>query len=118
MQLINEKIEAIFIPLLQHEVKFMHQNKTLKRGRILLVSKKGSYISFILSINNNEPKVYDLPYPFAYEYVEESNQVRLSYKIKDLCNDKQAAIDMVKELIPEKPGRFFEKNINIICVDS
>tara|TARA_R110002167_G_scaffold317189_1_gene522871 strand:+ start:1299 stop:1655 length:357 start_codon:yes stop_codon:yes gene_type:complete len=118
MQLISEQIEEAFMPLLQHEVKFMHHNKTLKKGKILLVSKKGSYISFILSINGNEPKVYDLPYPFAYEYVKDSKQVKLSYKIKDLCNDKQIAIDMVKELIPEKPGRFFEKNINIICVDS
>lgn len=118
MKLTSEKIEATFIPLLQHEVRFMHRSKTLKRGKILLVSQKGSYISFVLTDGVNQPKMYDIPYPFKYTYCDKDNSVVLSYKIKDLCNDNLRSIERVQELVPEKPGRFFEKNIKIICVDN
>lgn len=118
MQLTSEKIEATFVPLLQHDVKFMHRSKTLKRGKILLVSQKGSYVSFVITDNNNQPKMYELPYPFVYTYHEKDNSVTLSYKIRDLCNENNFAIDMVTKLIPEKPGRFFEKKIKIISIDN
>ena len=116
MKLTSEKIEETFIPMLQHEIKIAIGKKTLRHGRLLLISQKGAYISFVLANQNNIPKIYEIPYPYGYTYNEETEDVVLDYTIKTLCNTNQYTIDSVKQYVPEKKNRFYDTLVHVSVV--
>ena len=116
MKLTSEKIEETFLPVLQHEIKIAIGKKTLRTGRLLLISQKGAYISFVLANQNNVPKIYEIPYPFAYTYNEKSKCVVLDYTINTLCNGNYTSIENIKSYIPEKKSRFYDTIVNVNIV--
>lgn len=115
--LTSEKIEKSFIDLLQCNVKATCGNKVLKQGKLLLVSKKNATICLMITNQKNEPKNYELPYPFGITYDESNMSIILDYTIPVLCNGKSCIIDEITALIPQKPSRFLNKQIHITSVD-
>jgi hypothetical protein len=116
MKLTSEKIEEVFFPLLQHEVRIRIGKKTLRNGKLLLISQKGAYISFVLANPNNIPKIYEIPYPFVYTYDENLKCVTLDYTINSLCNSNSDSIEIIKKHTPEKRNRFYDTVVSVNVV--
>ena len=115
--LTSEKIEQVFVDLLQRKIKIVHENKTIKFGKLLLVSKKNAQVAFTMLNPKNEPKTYEIPYPFGYDYDESRLVVNFDYTIDKLCNNKACLTNEILALLPTKTGRFLNKKIKIIAVD-
>tara|TARA_B110000495_G_scaffold94975_1_gene82059 strand:+ start:2932 stop:3291 length:360 start_codon:yes stop_codon:yes gene_type:complete len=116
--IIGEEIVNEFIPMLQHTVRFILDGKITRQGRLLLISQKGAYLSFILTDKNNKPKVYEVPYPYMYKFDSKRNIMSLDYRINTLCNNNPTALHLVSLVIPVKKNRFYDSTISIECVDN
>lgn len=114
--LVSEKIETAFLPMLQRSIRFFIDGKGAKQGKLLLISQKGAYICFVLADKNNQPKMYEIPYPYNYKMV--NDEMVLDYTLRTLCNNKQTSIDVLSEFTPEKRNRFYDSTVIVKCVDS
>lgn len=115
--LTSEKIESTFVGLLQRRVKVVCENKVVKTGKLLLVSKKNAAICMVITNQRDEPKNYEIPYPFGYSYNEDNISVRLDYTIETLCHGKTTNIDEIMAILPVKTGRFLNKIVRVLSVD-
>lgn len=107
MKLTSEKIEEVCIPMLQHEVRFTCKGKTLRQGKLLLMSQKAHYICFTVTNNNDIPKSYELPYPFDYYFDENFHRVVFDYTIRKLCNDNNYSMELLRDLPEQKNHRLY-----------
>jgi len=109
----KELIENTFLPHLQTDLKFMVENKTIKTGKLLLVTQKGPYVSFFLILPTSPtPKTYDIPYPF--DIVTTNDYVCFDYRIEALCKHKKQTTQLAEDLLPEKSNRLLNKQLKII----
>lgn len=115
--LTREKIESTFTGLLQRDIKIICGNKSIKSGKLLLVSQKNACICLLLLNQKNEPKNYEIPYPFDYNYDAREITVNLDYTIHTLCHGRVDSINSIANYIPEKTNRFFNKHVRIIGVE-
>ena len=119
--LVSEKIEQTFVPLLQHNVCITYNNKNIKTGKLLLVTHKSTNICLTLLLPNNTTKMYELPYPFDYEYVDNTTdkQITFNYCLSSICASQMLVYDFKDQLssIPKKPHRFLDNHIHIKTID-
>ncbi len=115
--LTREKIEHTFTNLLQRNVRIICGNKSIKTGKLLLVSQKNACICLLMLNQKNEPKNYEIPYPFEFNYNAPTVTVNLDYTIYTLCHGREDTIDNITKHIPEKTNRFFNKHVRIIGVE-
>ena len=104
------------MPMLQRYIRFFIDGKGAKQGKLLLISQKGAYICFVLADKNNQPKMYEIPYPYDYKMV--NDEMVLDYTLNTLCNNKQTSIDILSEYKPEKKNRFYDTKVIVRCVDN
>tara|TARA_B100002019_G_C21219658_1_gene574007 strand:+ start:448 stop:822 length:375 start_codon:yes stop_codon:yes gene_type:complete len=115
--LVKEKIEDLFLPFLQNEIKFILNNRTIKQGRLLLVSHKGPYISFfMIPKTTNTPKSYDIPFPFEMYKDDDQQQICVcfNYTFNSLSKGKLQTINCMEELITGKTNRFLNGQLKIV----
>lgn len=120
--LASETVEETFIPLLQRRIAVVFNNKTVKAGKLLLVTLKNNYITLILSEpsgSSAQMKTYELPYAFDYNYDDDAGSLTLSYEIDKLCNDNSALVDCANKILVKvhKTHRFLGATVSINVVD-
>ena len=78
MNIYVEHVEKDFTSLLQKEIQFIHKDKILKEGRLMLFSIKDFYLTFQLLSSETQKMIhFELPYPF--KYTNNNNRMTLSY---------------------------------------
>jgi N-glycosylase/DNA lyase len=83
--LLNEHIESFVIPLLQHNVQFICNNKVIKKGKLLLFAMKSFYLTFTITNDKGEPKTFEIPYPFKIDTIGDSINLTLDYELILSC---------------------------------
>jgi len=79
---IEEKINSA----LQKTLSFKINDKTVKRGKLILFSVKEFYLNFkLLDTSCNAYKTYEIPYPFSFSFV--NNNYYFDYRLKTLLKD-------------------------------
>jgi len=120
--LVAEKIESVFIPMLQHNIKIMFNGKQIRSGKLLLVTQKSANISIILQDEKSKAKSYELPYPFEYNIQESNNsdkKITLNYTIPALSNNRSTTIEKLDKYISSKKKnhRFLGGSVYIVNID-
>lgn len=67
--------------LLRDVVFYIDKGKTVKRGKLILFRFKEFYFNFTLKNEKDEHKIYEIPYPYAFEPGEKS--LKFSYDLDD-----------------------------------
>ena len=109
---IKEQIENTFLPHLQNNINFILNGKNIKTGKLLLVSHKGPYVSFVLNINKNI-KNYEIPYPFSIESVHNKSSIIFDYSIETLSNNNQKTLNLLEMVHVNKTSKFFNKILKL-----
>lgn len=113
--LLSEKIEQVCMELIQHDVKFTCNGKTLRQGKLLLVAQRGHYIGFTVTNQHDIPKLYEVPYPYDYYFDPDHRQIVFDYRLKILCNDNIHTQLLIDDLPVKKPHRLYN---SVLQVDS
>jgi len=99
--------------LLQRNVKFMlNDKKILRRGKLLLFNNNDFYMTFTLLTNKNQQKVYEIFYPYTCTHDPNRKRVELSYRINDLCNDRNV-MELLQEISTGDCHAFHDSIISI-----
>ena len=73
-------IEDTFMPFLQHEIKIICSGKTIRHGKLLLACMRSHYVCFTITNNYNEPKSYEIPYPFDITIDHDNKKIVFDYQ--------------------------------------
>jgi len=77
-----EKIEnEINNFLLRNIIFFIEGGKTVKKGKLILFRFKEFHFNFTLKNEKDEHKIYEIPYPYAYE--PGHGHLKFSYNLDD-----------------------------------
>lgn len=114
--LISEKIEQVFMDLLQHNINVIFNNKSIKTGKLLLVSHKCTNICLTLQLEDDNVKTYELPYPYDfYNCSRNQTSVVFNYCTKRLAPDRANIHDILSSYTNtcKKPHRFMFGKVTI-----
>jgi len=109
----KDNVEQLFLPYLQHEIKIVCRGKTIRHGRLLLVCMRSHYVCFTITNNYNEPKSYEVPYPFDMKYDDSGNSIIFDYTLSTVCNGNQHTESLLDKVMQEKKHRFLNQYIII-----
>ena len=111
MKIEQTNIENVFNNYLLRNIEFLHNNKSIKSGKLLFYSLKEFYINFILQNEYNQNKVYTIPYPFEIYY--NNDFFTLNYQIKDFCNGIDDIVINANLLTINKKNKFLDSKLII-----
>lgn len=80
------------------QVTFCLEEKTVRRGKLLLLNSDGYYIRFTIQTNKNMNKIYEVPLP--YNIIKSNNSVKFSYTIDSLCKGNEPKMDFMNSVTP------------------
>lgn len=111
-----EEIENILSKYLQKNIIITLEHKTLKKGRLLLFCIKDFFCLFTLLCEekNNKKITYEIPYPFGI--ITGQNKLIFDYTIKRFCKENINLEQSIKNIMPEKPSKIFNKKITITAL--
>lgn len=109
---IKEQIESTFLPHLQNNINFILNDKKIKTGKLLLVSHKGPYVSFVLNINK-AVKNYEIPYPFLIKKTSNDSSIIFDYSIETLSNNNFNTLKLLDTFEVSKTSKFYNKILKI-----
>ena len=101
--------------ILQKNLKFSINDKTIKEGRLLLYNIKDYYIIFTLRTPKDIVKAYEIPMPFHISKV--SGNLYFNYSVAGLTKgdpDKQILIKLLLAKIGKK-SKFYDNTLTIAC---
>lgn len=106
-----EQIEAHVNKLLQRNISFHLENKTLKKGKLILFSVKDFFCVFTLLCEekNNKKIIVELPYPFNLNF--DSNRIIFDYTVDSFCKHNSQLYNMFKKVNITKPSKMFNKKV-------
>lgn len=79
------RYSEILNDILQQNIMIHCNDKVIRQGRLMLITYKDYYITFIIKTKNGMKK-YELPYPFRIE--EKKRELVLDYKIATLARSQ------------------------------
>ena len=99
--------------VLQQDLKFIINDKTIKEGKLLLYNIKDYYIIFTLLTPKEVVKAYEIPMPF--EIKSSNNELSFSYSIKTLSKDDPNKILLIDQLLKKisKKSKFYDNTLTI-----
>lgn len=109
-----KRLEPTLKSLLQRDVSFEVNNKTLRAGKLIIFHIKDFYISFILRTDKHPHKLYEVPVPYELKTCS-TGDVLFDYRLPRVHrNDKniQHLIDSVYKSIGKK-SKFFDNTLTI-----
>jgi len=108
-----EQIERGVNKLLQHNVSFNVEEKTVKKGKLILFCVKDFFCTFtIICIEKNNKKIiYEIPYPFSFS--AEEKKLVFDYTLNSFCKTNNKILDIIKTLGIEKTSKLFNKKLTI-----
>lgn len=80
--MITDKLDLHLKNLLQRNVSFCINDKTVREGLLVLFHIKDFYISFILKTSKHPKKTYEIPVPFRV--IEQHNKLIFDYSNKHI----------------------------------
>jgi hypothetical protein len=108
----REAIEKKISHLLQRNVKFIINNKVVRSGRLVIFNIKDFYTTFTISGGNNrESKVYELPYPFSVNILEDG--IEFDYTLETLSKGNKMLMYKLKVLNRIKKNKMFDNKVKI-----
>ena len=114
--MIIDDLENILNNLLQKRIRVRLNDKILKEGKLILYTIKDFYILFVLVKDEDDPedpKVYELPLPFAFE--QQDSNVLFDYSLGIIHKgswEKQFIINLLRNKIGKK-CKFFDNTLTI-----
>lgn len=107
----KETIEKKISDLLQRDISFIVNNKVVRRGKLLLFGVKDFYTSFTISTGRGESKVYELPYPFTINPL--NNGIEFDYTLDSLSKGNKMLLYRLKVLNRVKKNKIFDNKVRI-----
>lgn len=107
-------IEQTINTLLQKQINFVVDNKSIKKGRLMLFNVKDFHLIFILKIGN-EQKRYEIPYPFNIKI--EDKKIVLDYTIDALSQRNDTLLYKIMGLNRKKTSKLFDAKLFIVDSD-
>ena len=108
----RNNIEKYLTELLQRNISFVTERKTLKQGKLIIYTIKDYIISFTINTPKNQVKIYDVYYPYSI-YYDDSKRLTFDYSIETLANgQEQLAEDIINRA--EKTHKLFNKKLLIL----
>lgn len=101
-------------PLLQKNVMFNVEHKTLRKGRLMLYNVNDYHIKFTIRTNKDVLKTYEIPFPFAISSTD--THAILSYQIHELCMGNQHKQQMIRQFEPLQ-NKLYDKELYIVNMD-
>ena len=99
-----------FTDILQKNITIQSNNKIIRQGKLLMITQKDFYITFIMSIKGLTKK-YEIPYPF--DIIKSPNQIIFDYKVSKICSNDTAASMVLGLAKSMTPNKFFNNTIEI-----
>jgi len=108
----KEAIERKIFNLLQRNVKFIINNKVIRSGKLIIFNIKDFYTTFTISGGvGRDNKVYELPYPFAVNILE--NGIEFDYTLDTLSKGNKMLFYKLKVLNRIKKNKIFNNKVII-----
>ena len=115
MNIYLENVEKDFMYLLQEEIRFVHKDKVLKEGKLILFSIKDFYLTFqLFSKELNKIIHYELPYPF--KYTREKHKMSLSYKQEHFTKGDVDVEHHILFYFAASPSKLYNSEVQILKV--
>lgn len=76
--------DKFLVNCLQKQIIFSINNKTIKKGKLLLYKRAHYFVQFTLMSDKGNREHVDVPFPFKVESYEEDNLLYFDYRIKSL----------------------------------
>ena len=111
MNISDTDIEQACKFLLQKNVSFEFNNKTYKKGKVLLFAQKNFYITFIVSTDKKERDKIEIPIPYGVEIHEDDDLVYFDYRLKTLTKYSPHLENSLKALASKTNGNRFWNSI-------
>lgn len=99
--------------MLQKNVHFNIEHKTVRKGKLMLYNLHDYYVKFTILTNKDVLKTYEVPYPFHVNMNE--HMVQFSYKVNDFCRDNHDKVEIVRSFEP-LASKLYDEYLNIITV--
>jgi hypothetical protein len=100
--------------MLQQDVNFNIEHKTVRKGRLILYNVNDYYFKFTILTKKDVIKTYEVPYP--YKILTTDTSVRFSYKIQDLVRKNHAKELLARQFEPVS-NKLYDKYMLITCTD-
>lgn len=97
--------------ILLKDITFIHGNKVLRTGKLLLFSIKDFYLHFTININDGN-KHFETPYPFQFIKVNE-NLYLLDFSLSAFKAEYSFLDSKLKNIGSKKRSRFFNSIVRL-----
>lgn len=108
MSAIIETLELKMSSLLQKEVSFIHKNKIIKEGRLVLFSIKDYFFLFKLQQSNSRLTTFEIPYPFQ---LISGQHIIFSYKKEHFIGGDTELENMLPLYFFDHPLKYYDTEI-------
>ena len=107
------EIEKAVSKFLQTNITFCLENKTLKKGRLILFCIKDFFCVFTLisAEKNNKKIIFEIPYPFSLQQNE--NKAVFDYSLTTFSRNNLNLESLVKRINTKKPSKFYNRKVII-----
>ncbi len=85
MTIYGTELEKACKFLLQKEITIDLNNKTFKKGKLLLFYQKNFYITFVMDTQKKAKEKVEIPIPYEIEMYQDENLIYFDYRIKTLA---------------------------------
>jgi len=98
-------LEDVLKGLLQEQVVFTLNNKTWRKGKLLLFQQSGFYLEFILETNTKR-ETFEVPIPF--EVYRKEIGVYFDYTVNTFVQGRPELFKLVDNLEINKKSKFYD----------
>lgn len=112
IQSIEKHLDKFF---LRQVVFCIEGQKPLKAGKLILYKFKDFYFKITLK-DGNTTKTLELPYPFAWEVIDQ-NCLKFHYTLNAFSQNNTDLLIKSKLLIPEKKTKIYNSTITLSATD-
>lgn len=109
--MISEFIEKHFYPFLLSNICFEVGNKTIKKGKLVLIAVRDFHIFFTLQNEQGENKQFITPLPYGIKKMK-SGDVEMDYTLETLSMHNKALLFKLKTTTRKKHTRFFDTKVH------
>lgn len=104
--------ESFLIPSLQKSVNFSINNKSIKRGKLILFQRFHYFIQMSLITDKGTRENFDVPIPFKIESYLEDGLMYFDYRLKAL------EVEYLPKIPDKISSNFFDKILEIQIVNT
>ena len=101
-----EEVEHNFKGFFLNNVKFIINEKIIKKGKLINISIKDFFICFQLEIPKGGIKTFEIPYPFNLK--PEKKFIVFDYRLNTLTQNDPLKFVKAKNFKPKKNSKFYD----------